>query len=136
MSLGRGGQLGDAGLQQGRDLGIVPMNRMGEGRVSVVVAVQGIGPVLQQEADASHVALQGRDEEGRGSLLGWQVDRGSLPQQEGHDLGVVVLRCHVQRARAAIASRVDLGPVLKQEPRHSRVAKLGRDEEGRGSLVG
>jgi hypothetical protein len=44
----------------------------------------------------------------------WQVDLGALLQQEGHDLEVVVLRCHVERAHALIASQVDLGPVLQQ----------------------
>ena len=109
-----GGQLGDAGLQQGHDLGVVEVSGSIEGRVSVVVAVQGIGPGLQQEADAGRVALLGRDVEGRASLLRWQVDLGALLQQESHDLEMAILRCHEQRAIAFIVSQVDLGPVLQQ----------------------
>ena len=70
-----------------------------EGRESVVGAVQGIGPGLQQEADASRVAILGGDAEGREALLSWQVDlsrtTGSTPlrvsAQKGHTACVRLL---------------------------------------------
>ena len=60
----------------------------------------------------------------------------ALPQKEGGDLEVVVLRREKERAPTLIGSRVDLGPGLQQEADGSRVAFRGRDDEGRDSILG
>ena len=118
--------LSDAGPEHGHDLGVVHGIGSIEGRQSVVVAAEGIGPGLQQEADASRVALDRRYEEGSAPALVWQVDLGAFLQQEGHDLVVALLSCHGQGARASIGWQVDLSALPQQEGQDLEVDAMKR----------